>query len=174
MAGYLLRKARKEDCEEIMRLIIQLAEYGKMPDQVRINADVLKRDGFGDNTYFHCMVAELPSPDGSGGGKLIGYALFFYIYSTWEGPACYLEDLYVTPAWRGKGIGTALWVEVTKVALSKDCAHLHWCTLDWNTPAIEMYKQRGGIDLTEKEGWHLFRMTRQVMEDFVAKGGQGN
>ncbi|KAK7482871.1 hypothetical protein BaRGS_00025904 [Batillaria attramentaria] len=175
MANFILRQAKEEDCEEIMRLIKELAEYEKMPEQVKISADVLKRDGFGKEKYFDCLVAEPVTPDGSGeGGQLIGYVLFFYIYSTWEGRACYMEDLYVTPEWRGKGIGTALWVEVTKIALSKDCKRLQWSVLDWNTPSVELYKRRGGINITVEEGWHAFRMTRPVMEDFVEKNGPKN
>lgn len=148
-ASYVIRPATAEDCDQIMKLIIELAEYENMQEQVCIDAE-----------------ADV-SPESN--GVLAGYCLFYYIYSTWEGRSCYMEDLYVTPAWRACGIGTALWVEVTKIALSKNCSRLHWAVLDWNTPSIELYKRRGGINLTEKEGWHLFRMTRPVMQDFVSQ-----
>ncbi|XP_070213186.1 thialysine N-epsilon-acetyltransferase-like isoform X3 [Littorina saxatilis] len=170
MADVTVREATVHDCEEIMRLIKELAEFEKLPEQVRITADVLRKDGFGEDRYFHCLVAEGTSPDGGGEGRVVvGFCLYYYIYSTWEGKSCYMEDLYVIPQCRGKGAGTAMWVEVTKIALSKGCCRLHWAVLDWNTPAIDLYKRRGGVDLTEKEGWHLFRMTKTVMEQFVAQ-----
>ncbi|XP_076435417.1 thialysine N-epsilon-acetyltransferase-like [Babylonia areolata] len=172
MGDYVIRNAEEKDCDQIMNLIVELAEFEKMPDQVRINADVLRADGFGSDRYFQCLVAETNTTDETGKDKtVIGYCLYFYIYSTWEGKACHMEDLYVTPEWRSKGIGTALWVEATKTALSKGCSRLQWAVLDWNTGAIELYKRRGGIDLTEAEGWHMFRMTKTVMQDFVAEHG---
>ncbi|KAL8625028.1 hypothetical protein ACOMHN_012037 [Nucella lapillus] len=168
MTDYLIRNAEEGDCEQIMKLVVELAEFEKMAEQVHINADVLRRDGFGPERSFHCLVAE--ATGGASNDKtMIGYCLYYYIYSIWEGKCCFMQDLYVIPQWRSKGIGTALWVEATKIALSKDCSLLNWTVLDWNTNALELYKRRGGINLTEKEGRLLFRMTKPAMQDFVAK-----
>ena len=89
----------------------ELADYEKMPDGPKIDASVLEEDGFGAQPFYQCFVAESPDlPD-----QLVGYVLYFYTYSTWEGRSVYMEDLYVTPACRGHGLGTRLWQSVVKV-----------------------------------------------------------
>merc|ERR1719483_2030072 len=124
-----------------MRLNIELATFEKMANQVK-------------------TTAEKPL-------QLVGYSLFYPIYSTWDGRSMYLEDLYVTPDHRGTGQGKRLWKHVTKVALDWDCKRLHLAVLGWNTFAKDFYTRHGLIDLTETEDWHLMRMTRPSMETFV-------
>ena len=109
---FSVRKAKKEDCKEILRLIQELADYEKMPNGPRIGAETLEEDGFGSSrAFFECFVAEAKSKP----NELIGYVLYFYTYSTWEGRSVYMEDIYVTPSCRGLGIGTKLWQSVVKV-----------------------------------------------------------
>ncbi|KAJ8303819.1 hypothetical protein KUTeg_018612 [Tegillarca granosa] len=76
------------------------------------------------------------------------------MYSTWEGKFIHMEDLYVKPEYRGKGIGLSLWKAATKIAVEENCQRFQWSVVDWNKPSIEFYKSQGGFDLTEKEGWH--------------------
>ncbi|KAK3094924.1 hypothetical protein FSP39_007931, partial [Pinctada imbricata] len=101
--------------------------------------------------------------------KLIGYVLYYFTYSTWEGRSLYMEDLYVTPTWRGKGVGTQLWAYVSKVAVNKDCQRLDFTVLGWNKPSIDYYFRQGAFDLTAKEDWHMFRMKREHIEIMAAK-----
>ncbi|CAL1530578.1 unnamed protein product [Lymnaea stagnalis] len=159
-----IRPATPDDCPEIMRLIMELAIFEKLPEQVKMTVDVLRKDCFGEKPLCYCIVAEpvqTESPD------LIGYALYFSTYSTWEGAALHLEDLYVTPAFRGKGIGKRLWKHVTKDGLERGCNRLQLSVLGWNTHAKDLYLRNGCIDLTETEDWHLMRMKRNTMEAFV-------
>ena len=103
-----IREAVATDCDAILALIQELAAFEQMPDQVAMTAEKLKRDGFpeNDSPKFLCLVAEVD-------GKVVGYALFYPTYSTWKGPMMFMEDLYVTPSHRRRGIGTALWRQVT-------------------------------------------------------------
>jgi len=158
-----IRKAVREDCKDIRILIQELADYEKMPEGPKISAEVLEKDGFGDEKFFHCFVAEQSDK------SLIGFALYNITYSTWEGKQVYMEDLYVQPQYRGQGVGTKLWKAVVRDALAVGCSRCNFSVLDWNTPSIEYYKRQGAVDLSDKEGWKSFRMTKSVMEDFVSK-----
>ncbi|CAG2186262.1 SAT [Mytilus edulis] len=163
MANFIVRLAKPGDCEQIADLIKELAVYEKMEEQVKITADVLRTDGFGEEKFYHCFVAELKDKP-----LLVGYALYYYSYSTWEGRSIYMEDLYVKPEFRGKGIGTQLWKSVTKVGIEKQCSRLDFIVLNWNVNSIEYYKQKGAFDLTGTEKWHLFRMKESEMKAFIA------
>jgi len=157
-----IRNAVKEDCKTIRVLIQELADYEKMPDGPKISAETLEADGFGDQAFFRCLVAEVE-------GKLVGFSLYYFTYSTWEGKQVYMEDLYVQPQYRGAGIGSKLWKGVVQHSLDIGCSRCNFSVLDWNLPSIEYYKRQGAVDLSEKEGWKCFRMTKQVMEQFVKK-----
>ncbi|KAK0049536.1 diamine acetyltransferase 2 [Biomphalaria pfeifferi] len=162
LSDITIRAAKPEDCHEIVRLIKELAVFEKLEDQVKMTAEVLQKDCFGDRPLCYCIVAkQQDSPE------LVGYALYFSIYSTFEGASLHLEDLYVNPAYRGRGIGTQLWKRVTKHGLDLGCNRLQLTVLGWNTKAKDLYTHYGFKDLTESEGWHLMRMSRATMEDFV-------
>ncbi|KAH9514660.1 Diamine acetyltransferase 2 [Bulinus truncatus] len=162
VSDLIIRPAKPDDCPEIVRLIKELAVFEKLEDQVKMTPEVLRKDCFGEKPLCYCIVAEIKDSP-----QLIGYALYFSIYSTWEGASLHLEDLYVTPAFRGRGIGTQMWKKVTEHGLEMGCNRLHLAVLGWNTKARELYKRHGCIDLTEAEGWHLLRMTRETMKNFV-------
>ncbi|EFN80456.1 diamine acetyltransferase 2 [Harpegnathos saltator] len=149
MAEITIRKARREDCKTIRDLIQELSNYEKMPEQVQVDYKILEKDGFDGEPLFFCNVA-------TSGEKVIGYALFYYIYSTWVGKAMCLEDIYVTSEFRGKHIGDKLLKSVAKAAIDNDCRQLDFIVLNWN-PAQEFYKKRGACDLTVKEKWHHYR-----------------
>ncbi|XP_032663417.1 leucine-rich repeat and guanylate kinase domain-containing protein [Odontomachus brunneus] len=151
MAEITIRKARREDCKAIRDLIQELSEYEKMPEQMEINYKTLEKDGFDGQPLFFCNVA-------TSGEKVIGYALFYYIYSTWVGKAMCLEDIYVTPEFRGKYVGDKLLKSVAKAAVESNCRQLDFIVLNWN-PAQEFYKKRGACDLTVEEKWHRYRFS---------------
>ncbi|XP_010768085.1 diamine acetyltransferase 2-like isoform X1 [Notothenia coriiceps] len=165
---FKLRPATKEDCKEISRMILELAVYEKMPDQAKISHEELERDGFCQNPFFECLVAEVPEENKSKDGfTVVGYALYFYTYSTWKGPTVFLEDLYVMPEFRGNGFGKGLLCKVAKVGKEKQCVRLQLSVLDWNTPSRDFYAAQGAQDLTDSEGWHFIRFDGQKLDNLA-------
>ncbi|XP_076024901.1 thialysine N-epsilon-acetyltransferase-like [Genypterus blacodes] len=165
---YEIRAAKEDDCKDVSRMIMELAVFEKMPDQVAISSKELQRDGFCQNPLFQCLVAEVPEEHGSKDGHtVVGYSLYFYTYSTWKGPTVYIEDLYVMPDFRRDGIGQALMTKVAQVAKEKRCVRLQLAVLDWNSPARDFYAAKGGQDLTVSQGWHFIRFDGQALEDLV-------
>ncbi|ESP05012.1 hypothetical protein LOTGIDRAFT_109229 [Lottia gigantea] len=168
MANFRIREAKREDCAEILGLIKELAEYEKMPDSVQMTVEVLQRDGFGEKPLYSSLVAEELDKDGATiPGKLLAYALYYDIYSTWEGRCIYLEDLCVTPDHRNKGIGSALFKRVAQICVEEGCKRLQWAVLAWNSEAIKFYKKFGGINMTDKEEWNVYRIEREAMNKIV-------
>ncbi len=132
-----IRPATIDDAALILDLIRGLAIYEKEPDAVKATENDIRRDGFGPDAKFQCVIAEWQ-------GQPAGFALFFYHYSTWLGSAgIYLEDLFVKPELRGKGIGKALLRYLAKRTIDEGCYGLRWQVLDWNQPAIDFYKSFG-------------------------------
>src|SRR3569832_574686 len=128
-----IRPATPDDIPQILAFIRELAEYERAPEQAVATAEDLMRDGWGKEPKFRVVIAEWQ-------GKPAGFALFFYNYSTWQGRAgLYLEDLFVRPEFRGKGIGKALLLHLAKVAAEENCGRFEWSVLDWNTTAIEFF-----------------------------------
>jgi GNAT superfamily N-acetyltransferase len=125
-----------DDAALLREMIRELADYEHELDQVTISEDDLRRDGFGEKPRFRALIAEW-------NGQPAGYALFFEYYSTWAGRGLYLEDLFVREKFRGRGIGTALLARVARMAVEEHCQGVHWEVLQWNTKAIEMYKEIG-------------------------------
>jgi GNAT superfamily N-acetyltransferase len=145
-----IRLATEADIPTILSLIHALAAYEREPDAVQIGEAELRRDGFGPKPLFECLIAEDEN------GKSAGFALYFPIYSTWRGPSLHLEDLFVQPQHRGRGIGKALLARVAAIAMERGCSRMQWDVLDWNTPAIDFYQSRGAIML---EPWRIMRVT---------------
>jgi GNAT superfamily N-acetyltransferase len=132
-----IRPATRADVGTILDFIRALARYEREPDAVVATADDLLRDGFGDQPYYCCLIAEE-------NGAPAGFAFYFFDYSTWLGrPGLYLEDIFVHPEFRGLGIGKALLQRVAAIAVEKGCPRMKWEVLDWNTPAIEFYAAMG-------------------------------
>jgi GNAT superfamily N-acetyltransferase len=149
-----IRAATIADAALLRQFIWELADFEKMPDEVRITEADIARDGFGENPQFRALIAEWDD-------QPAGYALFFNYYSTWRGAGLYLEDLFVRTDFRGRGIGTALLARVANAAAQKGLSFMKWSVLNWNQPAIEMYKAMGGDFLNEwqevflsKDGLH--------------------
>ena len=132
-----IRPATASDISLIQQFIRDLAEYEREPEAAVATQEDLLRDGFGPEPKYRCVIAEW-------NGKPAGFAFFFYNYSTWQGkPGLYLEDLFVKPSFRGKGIGKALLLHLAKIAAAENCGRFQWQVLDWNTPAIDFYKSLG-------------------------------
>ncbi len=144
-----IRPATPVDVPVILRFIRELAEYEREPHAVRATEADLLRDGFGETPRFRCVIAEQD-------GAPAGFALFFTSYSTWRGHhGIRLEDIYVTPARRGQGIGKALLQHVARIAIEEGCPRLEWDVLEWNAPAIGFYERMGARMLTE---WRIMRV----------------
>ena len=132
-----IRAATVNDAPLLASMIRELAEYERELQMVVMTEQDLVRDGFGDKPKFRALVAEWS-------GQPAGYALFFGFYSTWEGrPGLFLEDLFVKPEFRSRGIGKALLARVAHIAAQENCYGLRWEVLDWNKPAISFYESLG-------------------------------
>ena len=144
-----IRPAARADVPLILQFIRELAEYERAPGEVRATEADLLRDGFGPTPKYRAVIAEWS-------GEPAGYAFFFNNYSTWRGhPGLYLEDLFVRPQFRGKGIGKALLAHLAAIAQRENCYGMRWDVLDWNQPAIDFYKSLGGTFLKE---WMMVRL----------------
>ena len=138
-----LRPATPEDVPLILDYIKELADYERAPGKAVARPEDLQRHLFGDKPLAFAVMAEWD-------GLPAGWALWFYNFSTWEGkPGLYLEDLYVRPAFRGKGIGKALLRHLAGVAVEQGCTRYVWQVLDWNTPSIAFYQAMGAQILPE-------------------------
>lgn len=130
-----IRKARKEDTVDLLRLVQELANYEHAPDEVEVSLEEMQEAGFGKNNVFDAFVA---CADGEG---VIGMAIFYTGYSTWKGKTLYLEDFLVTREWRRRGVGQLLFEEVIEEAKRRKVRRMDWQVLDWNEPAILFYKK---------------------------------
>jgi GNAT superfamily N-acetyltransferase len=155
-----LRPALPQDVPQILAFIRELAAYEREPDAVHATEADLLRDGFGPAKVFDCLIADWTEPSAEGSAATTtaaGFALYFHNYSTWRGHAgIHLEDIYVTPSLRGKGIGRALISRVAAIAVEEGCPRLQWDVLEWNTPAIGFYQKMGAIIQSD---WRTMRVT---------------
>ena len=148
-----IRKARKEDAKHIHRLITELAVYEKLEHEMEASVEDLATSIF-DKKQAEVIMAELD-------GKVVGYALYFYSYSTFLAKAgIYLEDLYVEKVHRGKGIGKTLLSQLAKITVDNGFGRLEWSVLDWNKPAIDFYKSIGARPM---QGWTMNRLTGESL-----------
>jgi GNAT superfamily N-acetyltransferase len=145
-----IRPATVADAQLILDLIMELAVYEKALEQVVATLADVERTLFSSEARARALVCELD-------GKPVGYAVYFYNYSTWLGRnGIYLEDVYVTPAARGQGCGKALLKHIAQIAVRENCGRFEWSVLDWNTPAIEFYEALGAKPQSE---WIIYRLT---------------
>jgi GNAT superfamily N-acetyltransferase len=151
----MIRPATPADVPVIAALIRALAEYEKLADAVCFDEAKNAEHLFGQRAYAECLLAE---PD----GVAVGFALFFHNYSTFLGkPGIYLEDLFVIPEHRGRGLGKALLAGIGKLAVERDCGRIEWSVLDWNSPAIGFYESLGAKPV---DGWTVYRMTGESIQ----------
>jgi GNAT superfamily N-acetyltransferase len=154
-----IRFAEIEDSSTILKLIKEIAAYEKLSHSVINNEDLVRKYLFGKQKFAEVLIAEY-------GDSPVGFALFFHNYSTFVGkPGIYLEDLFVMPEMRGKGIGKMLFLELVKIANEKDCGRVEWSVLNWNTPAIEFYKSMGAVPMDE---WTVYRLTEDKIAHLIS------
>ncbi len=137
-----IRPATIADAQSIHDLIYELAVFEKAPEQMVNSVDDIKRDGFGSKPAFICFMAEYE-------GQVTGMSLCYIRYSTWKGQVLYLEDLVVKEAFRGRGIGKALFNHTIDYAKANGYARVSWQVLDWNQPAIDFYSKSGASFASE-------------------------
>lgn len=147
----VIRKATRADVPAILALVKELAAYEREPDAVVATEADFLRDGFGESPAFHVLVAtDASDASDATGASVIGFAFYFFSYSTWVGRRClYLEDLFVQPAHRGNGAGIALMAALAREAIAHECRRFVWQVLDWNDPAIAFYERLGARILRE-------------------------
>jgi len=153
-SGLSITIATEGDVALILTFIKALAEYERLADSVVATEEGLRATLFGEKRYAECVIARFD-------GEPAGFALFFHNYSTFLGrPGVYLEDLFVTPEVRGKGVGRALLQYLAKVAVERNGGRLEWSVLDWNESAIGFYKSLGAEPL---EDWTIFRVNGDAL-----------
>ena len=161
MVNTIIRKANSDDVKDILRLLIELAIFEKEPDAVKVTEQKLRRDGFGENPKYQCIIAEIDK-------TIVGLAFYTPRYSTWVGDTLHLEDLIVTEKMRGKGIGTLLYKSFLEEAKRRDVNRVEWSVLDWNKPAIDFYKNTGAI-IDGLDQWKIVRMNKQIIDDYLSR-----
>jgi GNAT superfamily N-acetyltransferase len=149
-----IRPATPADVPLILGLVRELAEFEREPEAVVATEELLAAALFGERPAAEAVIAEAD-------GMPMGFALFFQNFSTWTGrPGIYLEDLYVTPAARGAGVGTALLRHLAGIALDRGCGRFEWAVLDWNEPAINFYRAMGAVGMDE---WRVQRVAGDAL-----------
>jgi GNAT superfamily N-acetyltransferase len=157
--GLRIREAVKQDTALILALIKELAEYEELAHEVTATEEQLREALFGARPYAEVVIADYED-------ESVGFALYFHNFSTFLGrTGIYLEDLYVRPSSRGKGIGRALLVHLAGVARKRNCGRLEWMVLDSNQPALEFYRTLKAISLDE---WTVQRLNRTALDELAA------
>lgn len=153
-----IRPASAGDSGLILRFITDLAIYENAEDAVVATEDDIRRSLFGPESTTHAVICEVDS-------RPAGFAVYFFNYSTWLGRnGLYLEDLYVSPEFRGLGAGKALLKHLARIAVARNCGRFEWSVLDWNEPAIRFYKALGAKPQDE---WVPYRLTGQALVDLA-------
>ena len=154
-----IRVATKVDVPLLKEFICGLAEYEKLSHECFVTEEKLERTLFGAKPVAEALIAHLDE-------EPAGFALFFHSYSTFLAqPGLYLEDLFVKPEFRGRGVGQALFRRLAQIAVERDCGRFEWSALDWNSPAIEFYKRRGAVAMDE---WTVYRLTGEALRKAAA------
>jgi GNAT superfamily N-acetyltransferase len=146
----------------VLRLVHALAEYERAPRAVLATEEDFLRHGFGPTPRYSVLLAEDE-------GQVAGFALWFFTFSTWLGkPGLYLEDLFVRPELRGRGIGKAMMIELARVAVREGCGRFEWAVLDWNQPAIDFYRSLGARLMEE---WVVCRLEGDSLRALAEREG---
>ena len=157
--------ATRADVPILLDLIRALADYEKLSSSVVATEESLRESLFGASPAAEAIIARVED-------EPVGFALWFHNYSTFVGKrGLYLEDLFVKPEWRSKGIGRQLLAEVASVAVARDCGRMEWSVLDWNEPAIRTYRSIGAVSMDD---WTINRLTGDALRALAAKAsGRG-
>ena len=155
---FRLEQATERDLPTILRFIKELAEYEKLSHQVVATEEGLRQCFFGPRPAAEAVLAYA-------GDEPVGFAIYFQTFSTFLGqPGIYLEDLYVTPACRGRGLGRRLMAHVARVAVERGCGRMEWSVLDWNELALGVYRKLGATPMAE---WTVQRLTGPALRDLA-------
>ncbi len=155
-----IRQAQEKDCALILEFIRRLADYEKLLNEVTATEEDVRRELFTEPASAHALIA-------FENDKPVGFALYFYNFSTFlTRRGLYLEDIFVDPAYRGKGYGKALMKHLAQIAVDEQCGRFEWVVLEWNKPAIGFYEKIGAKLMND---WRLCRLTGEALERF-AKG----
>lgn len=158
----MIRPAKPADVAEIHAMVRELAEYEKALDEAKATPEQLHDALFGENPRVFAHIAE------DDAGDVVGFALWFLNFSTWTGAhGIYLEDLYVRPSARGTGYGKALLAQLARICVERGYTRLEWSVLDWNAPAIAVYRSQGAVPMDE---WTVHRLTGDAL---LAMGRMG-
>ncbi len=150
-----IRAAREDEVGRVLGFIRELAEYEHLEHQAVATEQSLRKALFGPRPYAEVVFACL-------GAEPVGFALFFHNFSTFMGlPGIYLEDLFVRPEVRGRGVGRKLLEWLAALAVERGCGRLEWAVLDWNAPSIGFYRSLGAVTLDE---WTTYRLTGEALE----------
>ena len=160
LKGFFIRDTTAEDSELILNFIKKLAEYEQLSHEVVATVETLRETLFGEKAYAEVVIGEFE-------GVPVGYALFFYNFSTFTGrPGIYLEDIYVDKEMRGKGFGKCLLAYIAKLAVERNCTRVDWSVLDWNEPSIQFYRSIGAIPM---EAWTVQRLHGDALLSFAGE-----
>jgi GNAT superfamily N-acetyltransferase len=160
-AGLRLRDATREDLPLVLRFIRALAEYEKLAQEVRADEATLDRFLFAEPRRAEALIADWD-------GEPVGFAVWYYAFSTFLGrPSLYVEDVFVNPEARGRGIGKAIFAHLAARAIGQGCGRMEWSVLDWNAPSIAFYRSLGA---KPREGWTLQQLTGGPLAALAAKG----
>ena len=164
MGTVALRPATEADVPTLLELIRGIAEYERLSHEVEATEALLRRHGFGPRRIFEAILAERD-------GRALAFALYFFTFSTFKArPTLYLEDLFVRPEERGRGVGRRLLVALARIAVDRECGRMEWSVLDWNTPARDFYFKLGAVAMDE---WTVFRMTPDAFGRLAREGAPG-
>jgi GNAT superfamily N-acetyltransferase len=172
--SFVIREATPDDVPEMLAFIRELAEYERSPESAIATAEDLLRDGFGPHPVFRCLIAEISDPAAKQPATsnlqpatvVAAMALYFPFYSTWRGNAgVHLEDLFVRPQFRRRGIAQALFARLAQITLARG-DRFQWHVLDWNQPAIDFYEQMRAHMLHE---WRIMRIDGDALKTLAAK-----
>ncbi len=157
-----IRPARPGEASLVFQFVRELAEYEKLEHEVQATEAMIDAALFGEQPRVFCDIAEWD-------GEPVGFAVWFLNFSTFSGrPGIYLEDIFVRPAFRGRGVGKALMVHLARKCVENGWARLQWSVLDWNTPSIEFYKSLGGVLLDE---WTVVRVSGDALTRLAKANG---
>ncbi len=158
-----IRAAKESDVPMILDFIRQLADYERLSHAVAATEQALRETLFGARPYAEVLVAHWDE-------EPAGFALFFHNYSTFLAkPGIYLEDLFVNPSARGRGIGKALLTRLAELAIERHCGRVEWSVLDWNAPSIEFYRRMGATPMDE---WTIFRLTGDALAQYKRRSAE--
>ena len=158
--NFTIRAAKEDDAPLILSLITGLAEYEKLSHEVVATEELLRETLFGARRVAEVILGQF-------GGEPVGFALYFHNFSTFLGrPGIYLEDLFVKPEMRGKGIGRVMLAYVAHLAKERQCGRFEWAVLDWNEPALKFYKSISAVPMDE---WTVHRVTGEALDRLAAE-----